>query len=108
MLLTFVRNITLLVFFILNFTALGLAKNQNYVEHEHVSIKLISSIESISTNKEIYLGLHFKLKPDWKIYWKYPGDTGLPTSLKIIEGSNNNKITIKWYIINNHYFLNTL
>ena len=46
MLLTFVRNITLLVFFILNFTALGLAKNQNYVEHEHVSIKLISSIES--------------------------------------------------------------
>ena len=96
MLLTFVRNITLLVFFILNFTALGLAKNQNYVEHEHVSIKLISSIESISTNKEIYLGLHFKLKPDWKIYWKYPGKAGYPPEINSSNSKNIKNIEILW------------
>jgi|HubBroStandDraft_1064217.scaffolds.fasta_scaffold00032_13 suppressor for copper-sensitivity B len=24
------------------------------------------------------LGLHFELQPDWKIYWRAPGDAGLP------------------------------
>lgn len=30
---------------------------------------------------EVYLAIHFKIEPEWHIYWKYPGDAGLPTKV---------------------------
>ena len=42
------------------------------------------------------VGLEFLLQDNWKIYWKHPGDVGLPPSLRVIEGSNDNKVKIQW------------
>jgi hypothetical protein len=31
---------------------------------------------------EFQIGINFKIEPGWHLYWRYPGDTGLPTDVK--------------------------
>ena len=75
--------IFLTVFFVI-FINNSFAKEEikrNYIEHKNLSIELISSVDSTSYAKDIHLGLFFKLKPGWKIYWKYPGKAGYPPTI---------------------------
>ena len=76
MYLKLIRNILLSFLFIISFSFIGLTQQNNekvFVEHEHVSLQLISSVESIHKENNLHLGLYFKLDPGWKIYWKSPG-----------------------------------
>ncbi len=41
-------------------------------------MRLLSSGATAGSSGEIQLGLHFKLEPGWKIYWRSPGDAGFP------------------------------
>lgn len=50
--------------------------------------RLISSANTIGKDNVVTLGLHFKLKKGWKVYWRSPGDAGYPPSIKW-EGSKN-------------------
>ncbi len=34
------------------------------------------------SNGEFLIGVQFKIKPGWHLYWRYAGDTGLPTQIK--------------------------
>lgn len=43
-----------------------------------VKAKLVSNIDSAHS---INLGVLFDIDPGWHIYWKYPGDAGLPTKI---------------------------
>lgn len=43
-----------------------------------VKAELISNIDS---SNSINLGVLFDIDPGWHIYWKHPGDTGLPTKI---------------------------
>jgi len=64
----------------LSFSSNTLATNN---ETELVKVALIS--EAISAPKDlgiIWVGLHQKLQPNWHTYWRYAGDSGLPTKLK--------------------------
>ena len=33
------------------------------------------------------LGLHFRLAPEWHVYWKHPGDAGAPPQVSIAAGA---------------------
>ena len=44
--------------------------------------------EGTGTLGRVPLGLHLKMKPGWKTYWRSPGDAGLPPQLSW-EGSGN-------------------
>jgi thiol:disulfide interchange protein/DsbC/DsbD-like thiol-disulfide interchange protein len=44
----------------------------------HLSAQLISDQESLSPGSTFTLGVKFTLEPGWHIYWKNPGDSGLP------------------------------
>ena len=64
----------------LNFLSNTVAANN---ETELVKVALIS--EAISAPKDpgtIWVGLHQILQPNWHTYWRYAGDSGLPTRLK--------------------------
>ncbi|HYI73529.1 MAG TPA: protein-disulfide reductase DsbD domain-containing protein [Skermanella sp.] len=54
--------------------------------------RLIAAVEGMGegtgTLDRIPLGLHLKMKPGWKTYWRSPGDAGLPPQLSW-EGSGN-------------------
>jgi len=56
--------------------------------NEHVKVRIVSAVEGVGQRKSIPLGLQFKLKPGWKIYWRSPGDAGFPPD-PLWEGSKN-------------------
>ena len=43
--------------------------------------RLVSAIDSLDQRENITAGLEVKLAPGWKIYWRSPGDAGLPPEL---------------------------
>lgn len=47
-----------------------------------VKAKLVSNIQSIKPGDSFKLGVLFEIDPGWHIYWKYPGETGLPTKVE--------------------------
>jgi thiol:disulfide interchange protein DsbD len=44
----------------------------------HGTVELIPEVRSIQPGASFTVGLHFRLEPGWHIYWKNPGDSGLP------------------------------
>ena len=55
---------------------------------ETVEGRLIAAVEGTGSLDRVPLGLHLKMKPGWKTYWRSPGDAGLPPQLSW-EGSGN-------------------
>ncbi len=43
---------------------------------EHGAVRLIAG--AVGEDAEVAAGLHFRMKPGWKIYWRSPGDAGFP------------------------------
>ena len=67
-----------------------------YKIHNNVSIEVISSVNSIYKENNLYLGLYFKLDPGWKIYWKYPGKAGYPPDIDWVKSKNIKDLKILW------------
>jgi suppressor for copper-sensitivity B len=44
-------------------------------------VRLISATDATGDRSGLRLGLEFQLEPGWKIYWRMPGDAGLPPSI---------------------------
>ena len=49
-----------------------------------VKVKLVSEIEETAPGQVFRLGVLFDIDPGWHIYWKNPGQTGLPTKINFI------------------------
>ena len=45
--------------------------------------RLVSAVSAMGYLKELPLGLEFRLAPGWKIYWRTPGEAGLPPTLDL-------------------------
>ncbi len=41
-------------------------------------------------------GLELRLKPGWKTYWRYPGDSGIPPQLKFDGSDNVKSVAVLW------------
>ena len=46
----------------------------------HVEISLVAEDAVAQAAGPTWLGLHFRLRPGWHIYWRNPGDSGYPPS----------------------------
>jgi len=63
---------------------------------DQVSVRLLSAVDAVGDNKTVPMGLHFKLKPGWKIYWRSPGDAGLPPRISWKNSKNVDSARIEW------------
>ena len=45
--------------------------------------RLVSAVTGTGNLQELPLGLEFRLAPGWKIYWRTPGEAGLPPTLEL-------------------------
>ena len=63
------------------------ARAADSLETEFARADLLSAVEATGNLSEIQLGLQVTLQPGWKIYWRSPGDAGLPTQLSIQEAA---------------------
>jgi suppressor for copper-sensitivity B len=67
-----------------------------WVKTDYTEVRLISAVTNVGDKKQIPLGLHFKLKKGWKIYWRSPGDAGFPPRLSWAGSTNLAAADIQW------------
>lgn len=65
-------------------------------ENEQGQVELISAVTAVGDQGRVQLGLDFKLKEGWKIYWRSPGDAGYPPSIDWKGSDNLNDVVISW------------
>lgn len=72
------QNIACSIFALLLFVFNNFAQSHNFAN----ASMIIDSFKKDEVNK-IKLGLLVNLEPDWHLYWRNSGDTGIPTSIEI-------------------------
>ena len=65
-------------------------------ENTVLQMRLTSSTEGTEGLKEIPISLEVITNPGWKIYWRHPGDSGLPTEINFNDSSNVKSFQIFW------------
>ena len=74
----------------------GWATATDWVTTDFSQVRLIAASNTVGTGDHVKLGLHFKLKKDWKIYWRSPGDAGFPPQLDWAGSKNLKQADFKW------------
>jgi thiol:disulfide interchange protein/DsbC/DsbD-like thiol-disulfide interchange protein len=46
-----------------------------------VKAQLVADTQQIQPGQKFRLGVSYTIEPNWHIYWKYPGDAGIPTQI---------------------------
>ena len=60
------------------------------------SARLVTAVDGTGTLGEIPAGLHIRLEPHWKTYWRSPGDAGLPPALDWAGSANLGTATLAY------------
>jgi len=67
-----------------------------WLDHEQTRLRLLAGSDTVGTGETISIGLHFKLEPGWKIYWRAPGDAGYPPQLDWGGSQNLASADLAW------------
>ena len=67
-----------------------------WVKTEQTELRLIAATETVGAAETLRLGLQFKLKPGWKIYWRSPGDAGFPPIPDWSSSRNLESAVMQW------------
>jgi thiol:disulfide interchange protein len=62
--------------------AVGSLQAQQYNGKELVSASLISDVKTIEPGQKFKVGVLYRIEPGWHIYWRYSGDSGMPTKIE--------------------------
>ncbi len=60
----------------------------DWTSFEEGRVRLVSAAAAVGAAEDVRLGLEFELEPDWKVYWRAPGDAGYPPAIDW-SGSEN-------------------
>ena len=72
----------LILFFIIFIFPLFVNAKFASVDTSHAKIELLVETNEIVANQDFVIGIKFEIDPGWHIYWKNPGDSGLPAEIK--------------------------
>src|SRR5690242_8329051 len=61
-----------------------------------VTARLVAETGSIAPGETVWLALHLEMRPGWHVYWRNPGDSGLPTEIAWKLPSGFTAGTIAW------------
>jgi suppressor for copper-sensitivity B len=99
---TGIDGIGRLVAFVMLVLGLGIATSRAepaaspWFVTEQGKVRLIAASPGVGTGNTVRLGLEFALAPGWKIYWRSPGDAGLPPVLDWTGSTNLAGATLLW------------
>jgi suppressor for copper-sensitivity B len=68
----------------------------DWASTDQTQVRLVSAVTTVGDADTVRLGLQFKLQPGWKIYWRSPGDAGLPPRPDWKGSRNLADATIRW------------
>ena len=61
------------------------------VKTPELEMQLISAVTATGDRTDLPLGLKVRLTEGWKIYWRSPGDAGLPPELSLADENTNSQ-----------------
>lgn len=64
--------------------------------NDHVDTRLVSVMDAVGDADSVRLGLHFRMRPGWKIYWRSPGDAGFPPDPDWAGSENMRAVSMAW------------
>ncbi|MCX8231165.1 MAG: protein-disulfide reductase DsbD family protein [Alphaproteobacteria bacterium] len=59
-------------------------------------VRMIAATAGGKTDGTLTIGFHARLDPGWHIYWRTPGETGLPTQFDFSNSQNVSNVAIDW------------
>jgi suppressor for copper-sensitivity B len=59
-------------------------------------VRLVAATNGVGDLSSQTVGLHFTMRPGWKIYWRSPGDAGLPPQVDWAASNNLAGAEIAW------------
>ncbi|MDH3230246.1 MAG: protein-disulfide reductase DsbD family protein [Alphaproteobacteria bacterium] len=59
-------------------------------------MRLVSAVTGTGELDALRFGLHFRMQPGWKIYWRSPGTAGFPPDIKWTESVNLSTVDVAW------------
>lgn len=71
-------SLRLLIVLLLTFPSASVLGDESHP----VEVQLIADTTAIAPGARFNLGVLFDIKPGWHIYWKSPGESGLPTKVR--------------------------
>jgi len=63
-----------------------------WISTDVAQIRLLGSYR----HDDLKIGLHIRLEPGWKTYWRSPGDSGFPTMVDWSGSANVDNPTLRW------------
>jgi suppressor for copper-sensitivity B len=92
-----IRQLAVSALFLLLATASqALAAAGPWQRADMVEARLVSAVEAAGGLDRVPLGLHVRLAPGWKTYWRSPGDAGLPPALDWAGSVNLERAEMAW------------
>lgn len=70
----------LISFFVFHFLFL-MPLHAQPVTQAHTTVDFMSNVKSVQPGGSFWIGLRMKMDPEWHVYWRNPGDSGLPPSI---------------------------
>ena len=75
----------------------GSAKDAgSWAQNTEGSVHLVAAVGSLGQDRDIRMGLVFRMEPGWKIYWRSPGDAGFPPLPDWAKSKNVRPGALKW------------
>ncbi|MEK9671870.1 MAG: protein-disulfide reductase DsbD domain-containing protein [Rhodospirillaceae bacterium] len=81
---------------LIGMTAPAAAQESAWHETEQTAARLLSATQAVGDGGTLRMGLQFRMRPGWKIYWRTPGDAGLPPKPKWQQSENVKTAEIRW------------
>ena len=72
------------------------AATSAWFEHDHGAVRLIYGGATTINGETRDLGLQFRMKPGWKVYWRSPGDAGFPPQIDWSASVNFADASMSW------------
>lgn len=72
------------------------AMSGRWADNDQASVRLVSAVEAVGQVENLQFGMEFQLQPGWKIYWRSPGDAGLPPVPDWSQSRNVSAVEMDW------------
>ena len=74
----------------------GEAATSAWQRTDFSAVRLISAADSVGPGGDLVLGVQFTLAPTWHIYWRAPGEAGLPPAYDWSGSENLSAPAVSW------------
>ncbi|MCB0308977.1 MAG: hypothetical protein KDD48_06360, partial [Bdellovibrionales bacterium] len=87
-----------LLWLVLSLCLLGIAhaQNRSFVRTPEATIHFVHETKFDAENSSVRVGFFFQLEPHWHIYWRNPGDSGLPPKVDWVNSQSYHFSDFDW------------